>query len=72
MTTNTPTQQQDGTKIKITERALFQRINRKLGHEDEKICTARLYPGGYENVNLGRYYRIDMRANMLIDTHVGL
>src|ERR1039457_3959708 len=29
------------TRIKITKRALFQRINRKLKQSGEKLCTAR-------------------------------
>jgi tagatose-1,6-bisphosphate aldolase non-catalytic subunit AgaZ/GatZ len=32
---------QDSKRIKITERALFQRINRKLMQAGEKLCTAR-------------------------------
>jgi hypothetical protein len=29
--------------VPVTERALFQRINRKLSHDDQKLCVARHY-----------------------------
>ncbi len=38
--------------------------------EGEKLCTARLYRGGYENTNLGRYYVIDFTRNILVSHHI--
>lgn len=58
-------------KVPVTTRALIQRINRKLAHEDEKLLTARLYRG-HEDSNVGRYYIIDTRRNIIEDDHVDL
>jgi hypothetical protein len=35
------TKKQSSTRIKITKRALMQRINRKIAPDFEKLCTAR-------------------------------
>jgi hypothetical protein len=67
-------------KQPVSERALFQRINRALNHEDERLRVAR---GSYyyesncsrtwlEDRDLGRYYQVDLCRNALIDTHVDL
>jgi hypothetical protein len=47
---------QRSTRIQITERALFQRINRRLQQDGEKLCTART-----ETVKqqLGRFYVVE-------------
>ena len=48
------------TKMPVTERALIQRINRKLAADDEVLRTARS-----ERVRLevGQYYTANVRAN---------
>jgi hypothetical protein len=56
----------------ITANTLIQRINRQLAHEGEKLCTARRYPGGWEDTNLGRYFRLDTSRDAIIETHVDL
>jgi hypothetical protein len=47
---------QRSTRVKITERALFQRINRKLKRDGQKLCTAR-----NETIKgqLGRFYIVE-------------
>jgi hypothetical protein len=62
-------------KVKISERAAIQRINRKLKVQDEKLCTARMFSDGqfmHENTDLGRYYVIDVRRNFVVNTRVDL
>lgn len=62
-------------KVPITERALLQRINRKLKKENQVLRTARGFwagPNWYEDNNLGRYYVIDIYQNMLVDHHVDI
>ena len=44
---------QRSTRIQITERALFQRINRRLQQDGEKLCTARTEAVKQQ---LGRFY----------------
>ncbi|MGA3020308.1 MAG: hypothetical protein ABSF62_24575 [Bryobacteraceae bacterium] len=44
------------TRIKITERALFQRVNRKLNQDGEKLCTAR---SDSARQQLGRFYVVE-------------
>src|ERR1017187_2939121 len=41
------------TRIKITERALFQRVNRKLKQDGQKLCTAHTESARQQ---LGRFY----------------
>lgn len=43
-------------RIRITERALFQRINRKLKQDGEKLCTARTDSAKEQ---LGRFYVVE-------------
>jgi len=58
---------QSGTRLKITERALLQRINRKLKSEGEQLRTARS-----QNVetSVGRYYIVDLERNVIAYQHV--
>jgi hypothetical protein len=66
-------------KVPVSERALLQRINRKLATEDEMIRRARPvsayvkegYPNPYPH-DLGKYYRIDFNRNFMIETDVDL
>jgi transcriptional regulator of NAD metabolism len=55
---------------KITIAGLIARINRKLGHNGERLCAARV--GGRLESNVGRHYVLDMTRNVVIDTHVDL
>ena len=62
-------------KVGISERALIQRINRKLKSDNQKLCTQRYWRDGsnlYENSNLGRYYVIDVYRNYVVDHHVDI
>jgi hypothetical protein len=54
-------------KVPVTERALYQRINRKLKHENQSLRTARS-----EDTNLGRYFIVDTYRNQLVDSHVNI
>lgn len=47
---------QPSTRIKITERALFQRVNRRLKQDGEKLCTAR---SDSAKEQLGRFYVVE-------------
>ena len=62
-------------KRQVSDRALYQRINRKLRKEDQRLCTARYWRDGnreYENSNFGRYYVLDVYRNWIVATHVRL
>jgi hypothetical protein len=54
-------------KVPVTERALFQRINRKLAHENEQLKTCR---GGQWENELGRYYVVDLNRNSITASDV--
>jgi hypothetical protein len=54
-------------KIVVTERALFQRINRKLKEEGEQLRTART-PAVEASVE--RYYILDVNRNFIAHEHV--
>lgn len=64
----------------VRERALIERINRRIGGYDARTSTVwgnrlhveRYYPGGYENPNLGRYYTVDQYQNSVQRTHIDL
>ena len=55
--------------IPVTERALIQRINRKLRKDAEIMKVAR---GARAESNLGRYYTIDLHRNYLLHDHLDL
>jgi hypothetical protein len=56
-----------GQKVQITERALIQRINRKLAKDMEQLKTART-----ESVerDVGKYFVLDLHRNAIIQTNV--
>lgn len=56
--------------MKVTERALIARINRKLSHGGEKFCIAR--KGTQLHWNLGRYYVLDFYRNTVVNSHLDL
>ena len=58
------------TKVKVSERALVQRINRKLGKESKALKVAREKSVGFQNT--GRYYVIDESRNSVAATDVKL
>jgi hypothetical protein len=55
------------TPCRPTQRAVIQRINRKLAHKYEKLCKSR---GWRELQNLGDYHVIDCYRNAVINSHV--
>ena len=57
------------TKVPITERALIQRINRKLKEDDRIMKAARA--GTRAEQEVGRYYLINSR-NHVVDGHCDL
>lgn len=50
----------------ITERALIQRINRRLAKEGERLCASR----PRERANLGNYHTIDVNRNTVEAYHI--
>jgi hypothetical protein len=64
----------------VTERALLQRLNRKLAEIDEVVRKSRpiFDRGGIDphwpiyDSNTGKYFRIDTRRNWLEEAHVDL
>jgi hypothetical protein len=53
----------------VTARSLVRRINRKLKPKDEVLRRAR---GAKVQLDLGRYYVVNFRMNMLIDKNVDI
>jgi hypothetical protein len=60
----------EATKVPITERALIQRINRKLQQENYGVMKI-AREGSRAEQNLGRYYVVNDR-NTVIDWHLKL
>jgi hypothetical protein len=61
----------------VSERALIQRINRKIGGYDRGSCTAwgerlRKTRGDRWWSNLGSFYTVDWNSNLICDTHINL
>jgi hypothetical protein len=52
--------------VTVSRPALMARINRKLAHKEEKLRTSR---SAGEKSNLGEFYIIDWRRNIVIDSH---
>ena len=55
-------------KVAVTERALVQRINRKLAKDQEVVKKAR----GAATRDLGDYYRLDAFRNAVMESNVDL
>ena len=55
-------------EVTVSERALVQRINRKLRHKKQQLKAARTSNVG----KLGKYYVIDVHRNAVALTHVNL
>lgn len=60
---------QTGTRLKITERALMQRINRKLKQDGEQLRTARTQQ---VETTVGHYFIVDMNRNAITTQRVDL
>jgi hypothetical protein len=56
-------------KVPVTERALIQRINRKLHDDDQMVKTTR---GGRAEMDLGRHYVLNWRINGVVHTNIDL
>lgn len=56
-------------KVPVSERALIQRINRKLKADWRQLKTTR---GVRAREDLGYFYVLDTRRNFIIDHHVDL
>ena len=54
-------------KVKVAERALIRRINRKLANDQEKLCTTR---GDRWRSNLGDYYIVNLYDTTITATNV--
>ena len=57
------------SKVKISERALFQRINRRLKRDGERLQTARSQS---TELSIGRYYIVNGDGNYVLHQHVDL
>jgi len=53
-------------KVPVTQRALFQRINRALEKEGQILKTTR---GDKWRSSLGDYYVVDLNSNIIVSTH---
>ena len=54
-------------KVLVTERALIQRINRKLWHDDQVLRKTR---GTRAQLDLGWFYVLDWRRNFVVEHDV--
>ena len=57
-------------RVPVSERALVQRINRKLTKDDEQLHATR--PGTRAKFDLGRYYVRDFRRPNIVRMHVDI
>jgi hypothetical protein len=53
----------------VSERAVIQRINRKLFPDHRRIKTSR---SARAQQDLGRYYMVDFKRNFIVDKHIDL
>lgn len=67
--TDSLSKQEPQPKDKITEGALYQRINRRLKHDHEQLRTSR---GWQMESNVGHYYILDVWRNAIIAQYVDL
>ncbi len=58
-------------KVPVSERALVQRINRKLKDDSAVVKKARRTPS-MEQDGFGRYFRLDYSGNRIVDKDVDL
>jgi hypothetical protein len=65
----------EGAKVPVSERALLQRVNRRLAKDNEQLRTARGFRDGlyrHEDSTLGRYYAVDLSRNVVTAAHIDL
>lgn len=55
------------TKVVVSQRAVLQRINRKLAKDDRKLCKSR---GWRVQSSLGDYYILDTYKNVVTDYRI--
>lgn len=55
-------------KVPITEKALYQRINRKLRQRDEVLKRSRVST----EVDLGKYFVVDLHRNAVTNHHIDI
>ena len=58
------------TKIKVSERALFARVNRKLAQEGETLRRSRADSRWLNET--GALYVVDLRRNTIVAMHIDL
>jgi hypothetical protein len=56
-------------RVPVSERALIQRLNRKMWHDDLMIRTTR---GGRAEIDLGRHYVLNWRINGIAGKDIDL
>jgi hypothetical protein len=56
-------------KVLVSEKALYQRINRKLRAQGETLHRSR---GGRCAIELGEYYTVNTEINGVVDSHLDL
>jgi hypothetical protein len=56
-------------KVPVSERALIQRLNRKIHDEERMIRTTR---GGRAESDLGRHYCLNWRGNWIVAKNIDL
>jgi hypothetical protein len=56
-------------KVPVSERALIQRLNRKIWHDDLMVKTTR---GGRAEIDLGRHYVLNWRINGITYKNIDL
>jgi hypothetical protein len=56
-----------GKKMPVSERAVYQRINRKLAKQGQLLKALR-----HPDLDVGKYYIIDVRRNILLRKQVNL
>ena len=57
-------------KVKVSERALLARLNRKLAAEN--LTVKKCAESSRWHSNLGDYYCVDMALNTITASHIGL
>lgn len=57
------------TLVKVSKRAIVQRINRKLAADDQRLLSNRS-AGSW--LDLGDFYVVDTNQNAVVDTHIDL
>ena len=53
----------------VTRNALIKRINRRLAHQDERLCVSR---SDSAKLTLGDFHILDIYRNLVVNMHVDL